>query len=58
MKRQLEEARKEKEEEKLARQKAEKEKEEAITEAQLAEIERSVGARAIETERKDMRREL
>ena len=48
---QLEKAEKEKEEERRA-------KEEAITEAQLAEIDRSTGVRALEIEREDMKREL
>ena len=48
---QLEKVEKEKEEERRA-------KEEAITEAQLAEIDRSTGVRALEIEREDMKREL
>ena len=55
---QLEKAEKEKEEERREKEEERRAKEDAIAEAQLAEIDRSTGARALEIEREDMKREL
>ena len=55
---QLEKAEKEKEEERREKEEERRAKEDAIAEAQLAEINRSTGARALEIEREDMKREL